>query len=1063
MSTEIEGFRLSPQQRWLWLLQGGVGPYRAQASVLLSGALDPAALRRALAAAVSRHEVLRTAFVRPPGIKAPVQVIGLQEAEWVTHDLEGVAADVQARQVDALLAEAAQRPFDPESGPLLRAALVRLGAESHLLVLTLPALCADGRTLRNLVRELAAGPGEPAGAEGEEVLQYLQYSEWEHSLIEEAGDELSGRDRWLANGLAVPGGVELPHEKPSVAVGFAPATLPVDLPADTVAGIERLAATCRATSAEVLLSAWLTLIWRVTGASPVTVSNAFDGRKVEDLHPVLGPLTKAAPVSCDMEESDHFSSLIERVRAATADATELAEHFFPEDYLDPAGAAASFPVGFAIEDWPELRAPDGLRLMLHRRTGAGDRSKLALFCVRTGEGLTLELSYDTACLAPGEAAQWGERLVRLLAAVARDPEIAVGELDVLSPGERQRLLFDFNLTAAELPREATLHELFTAQARKTPDAVAVTAGGRSLRYAELDERSDRLAGHLRACGVGPETPVGLFLGRSPEMVVGMLGALKAGGAYLPLDPVYPQERIAFILAETAAPVVLTEERLQHAIPPGPRVIRLDAGIDPSPTEAAAGAPAEGLAYILYTSGSTGRPKGVMVPHRGVVNYLSWCVKAYRVADGAGAPVHSPLGFDLTVTSLWGPLLSGRTADLLSDEEGVDALAAALSGDSGYSLVKLTPAHLDALAGATPASGTRALVIGGEALRGESLATWRERHPELRLINEYGPTETVVGCCFYEVPAGTPDRGNVPIGRPVANTQVYLLNRLGWPVHDGAGGELYVGGDGVARGYLGRPAATAERFVPDAFSGRPGARLYRTGDLARFLPDGNLEFLGRNDHQVKIRGYRIELGEVEAALAGHSAVDGAVVVVREDVPGDRRLVAYVTGRTPNVDEMRTHLLRTLPEHMVPSAFVSLEALPLTANGKVDRRSLPLPSALRPDLAKAYIAPRTPLERSFAEIWQEVLGVDQVGVHDDFFSLGGDSMRSVRVVAFAKERGIELTLQDLFRHRTVAELAGAVGSAGGAMDSLLTELEALSDEDARVLLAERLRDGGKGDPT
>jgi acyl-coenzyme A synthetase/AMP-(fatty) acid ligase/aryl carrier-like protein len=468
----------------------------------------------------------------------------------------------------------------------------------------------------------------------------------------------------------------------------------------------------------------------------------------------------------------------------------------------------------------------------------------------------------------------------------------------------------------------------------------------------------------------------------------------------------------------------------------------------------------------------------MVPHRAVVNYLSWAAEAYRAREGRGAPLHSPLGFDLTVTSLFLPLLNGGTVVLTPEDRGVDALAGLLRREGSFSLLKVTPAHLallgQALADADLAGRLGTLVVGGEALLGEHVAPWRERLGGTLLVNEYGPTEATVGCCVYPVPAEGALAGAVPIGRPIANTRLHLLDASLRPVPEGVPGELYIGGDGLARGYLGRPGLTAERFVPDPFAGRdtaagPGSRLYRTGDLVRLLPDGNLEFLGRNDHQVKIRGVRIEPGEVEAVLAGHPGVGETAVTVREDTPGDRRLAAYFVARqepAPNVDELRRFLAERLPDALVPSVFVPLPALPLTANGKLDRAALPAPGSQRPDLEREYVAPRTPLEETLAGLWSEVLGIDRVGVLDSFFALGGDSIRSVRVVALAKEQGIDITVEDLFRHQTVAALAEAAAGAGAGvavveapvepteddLARLVAELEGLSDEEAAARLRE-----------
>ncbi|HZW29206.1 MAG TPA: amino acid adenylation domain-containing protein, partial [Isosphaeraceae bacterium] len=582
-----------------------------------------------------------------------------------------------------------------------------------------------------------------------------------------------------------------------------------------------------------------------------------------------------------------------------------------------------------------------------------------------------------------------------------------------------------------------VHRWIEAQARRSPDAVALAGAGWELTYRQLNARANGLARRLRALGVGPEVLVGVCAGRSPALVVGLLAVLKAGGAYVPLDPAYPAERLAFLLEDAGAPVLLTQSELIGRLPATfASVVCLDRDWERAEpraeTNLPGGAGPDNLAYVIYTSGSTGKPKGAMIHHRGLANYLSWAVRAYGVSQGEGAPVHSSISFDLTITALFVPLVAGRRVDLLAEGRGVEPLSEALRRTGGYSLVKLTPAHLrwlgEQLDPGEAAGKTRAFVIGGEPLRPEHIAFWRQWAPETVLVNEYGPTETVVGCCVYRVPSDEAIAGPIPIGRPIAQTRLYVLDKRLRAVPAGFSGELYIGGAGVARGYLGRPGLTAERFVPDPFGDEPGGRLYRTGDLARWRPDGNLEYLGRADRQVKIRGYRVEPGEVEEALARHPAVRETAVVAREDAPDARRLIAYLTLRAdspaPSTSELRQFLRRTLPEPMIPSAFVVLEAMPLTPNGKVDRQALPAPDRARPELGQAYVAPRTPVEEVLAGIWAGVLGVDRVGAHDNFFELGGDSLLSLQVITRAGRSGLGLTPRLLFQHPTIAALAAAL---------------------------------------
>jgi amino acid adenylation domain-containing protein len=557
-----------------------------------------------------------------------------------------------------------------------------------------------------------------------------------------------------------------------------------------------------------------------------------------------------------------------------------------------------------------------------------------------------------------------------------------------------------------------------------------------LTYAELDRRANRLAHHLRRLRVGPEVRVGLCLERGPELMVAILGVLKAGGAYVPVDPGHPVERVAYVLGDAAVAVLLTQERLRARMPVGVGVRmvcvdrywpRVRADGDRAPET---GVTSENLAYVIYTSGSTGRPKGVAMHHRGVVNYVEWGIGHYGADRGNGSPVFSSMAVDLTITNLL-PLFAGKPVHLLPEENAVEALADALRAGRGFGAIKITPTHLSLLTPLlTPDEARRAahtLVIGADFLPAEPTVWWQENAPEMRLMNEYGPTETVVGCSAYTLPNGVHRHGAVPVGGPIRNLTFYVLDGGMEPVPVGVPGELYIGGTGVARGYLGRPALSAEKFVPDPFGGA-GARMYRTGDRARWLEGGNLMILGRTDNQVKVRGYRVELGEIEAVLRRHEAVSGAIVVVREDAPGDRRLVAYVVSEAEPA-ALREHLRRTLPEYMVPGAFVRLETLPKTATGKVDPKTLPAPEYAGAEAR--YVAPRTPVEKTLAGIWAEVLGVERVGAADDFFDLGGNSLLVMRIASRVRAAlGVEVPLRVLLARPTVAALAEWIGTGEGA---------------------------------
>jgi amino acid adenylation domain-containing protein len=650
-----------------------------------------------------------------------------------------------------------------------------------------------------------------------------------------------------------------------------------------------------------------------------------------------------------------------------------------------------------------------------------------------GEQVCGAITYATDLFDRTTITELARHWRNLLTGACADPAKRVSELEILSADERNRIVYEWNATLAEYPNNC-VHELFERQAPKTPDMTAVVSEGKTLSYRELNERANQVAHYLRKRGVGPEVLVGVCLNRTPEMVIGLLGIWKAGGAYVPLDPAYPWERLSYMMRDSAAKFLLTSGELKRHIPSADdKAILLDSDWNQIAKESSvnpeSSAVPSNLAYVMYTSGSTGEPKGAMILHSGLANYLTWAIGAYGVEAGCSVPVHSSISFDLTVTSLYPALLAGGKIELLREDVGAQNLVAALKKAENRSLVKITPAHLELLSqqlSPQEAAGvTKTFVIGGEALLAENLVLWREFAPATRLINEYGPTETVVGCCVHEVRPEDPRTGPVAIGRPIANTQLYILDGNLQPVPVGVKGDLYIGGDGVARGYLNRPELTQKNFIADPFSGKSGARLYKSGDLARYRKDGTLEYLGRVDEQVKVRGYRIELGEIEAALAAHPAVQSCTVLAVEDTTGNKQLVAYAIlqgNESPSAEDVKDFLKLSLPEFMVPSQIVFMDSFPLTQNGKIDRRALPAPTHGNISAAHEFIAPRTETEKKIAALWAELLNVEQIGIHDDFFDLGGHSLMAIKALSRIREDfEVDLPLATLLQAPTVAQLA------------------------------------------
>ena len=1035
----------SSSQMRLWFLdqlEPGGAAYSITSAVRLLGEVDVAAMGRAFNEVGRRHEILRTTFDVVEG--RPVQVVaGRLELPIPVTDLSSLPESWRDREVASRLAEEAARPFDLAAGPLVRAWLLRLGPLEHVVLFNLHHIVADGLSMAILIRELAAlydalARGLPSPLPPP-PLQYSDFARWQAERL--ASEPLRAElDYWRAKLGGVPT-LELPTDRPRSAdptrrAGFRRLTVPKSL-SKQAAELGRVAG---ATPFMTLLAAFNVLLHRYTGQSDIAVGTPIAGRPRSEFGPMIGLFVNSLVLRTDLSGDPDFRELLGRTRRTAVEAYSHQEVPFDQivSALQPdrgAGHSPLFQVMFAYQDDPlrELQTP-GLTLVPMEIEAVAAKFDLTLFATETEKGLVLGLEYDADLFDPSTVDRMLVHYRSLLEVAVEGPGRPIASLPMLPAAERHQLIREWNATRVEHPGDVTAHRLFEQQAARTPGAIAVTSGDRSLTYRELDEQSNRLAHHLRGLGVGPEVIVGVCLARSPELVVGLLGVLKAGGAYVPLDPTYPADRLGYMVADSGATILLAHSDLEdkfaghHA-----RVVLADGGwaeaADAPSTALEGGAGVDNLAYVIYTSGSTGKPKGAMIVHRGLTNYLNWCINAYRPGEGKGAPVHSSISFDLTVTSLFAPLVSGGRADLLAEDLGVEALAEALRREGDYSLVKITPAHLQLLgqqlAPGEAAGRTRAFIVGGEQLTEEHLAFWRAHAPGTSVVNEYGPTETVVGCCVHRVDLADPrTTGAVPIGRPIANTRLYILDARMQPTPIGVPGELFIGGDGVARGYLGRPALTAERFVPDPF-GPPGGRLYRSGDRARWRGEGLMEFLGRSDDQVKIRGYRVELGEVEAALAGLPEVREAAVVALGDGSGDRRLVGYVAaeaGRTIDAADLRRDLARSLPGYMVPSTIMVLEALPLTPNGKVDRAALPGPDSARG--VDRRDEPTGPVEDTLCRIVAEVLKLDFVAPQENLFDLGIDSILVIQVVSKARAAGLRLQPGQLFRHQSVAELARVV---------------------------------------
>ena len=1055
------GFQLSPQQKHLWSLSAGQ-PAAAQVAVLLEGKLEFERLKTSLLSLVDRHEILRTIFPRNPGMKFPFQVVSDRSAmPWNEEDLRGLDSARQTQRIEQLWTQGTQ--LDLEHAPALRACLAALADDRCLLMLSLPGLCADDTTLRNLVTELqglyAGSPQSDA-----DPLQYADYSEWQNELVQKNDEEAAAaKQYWKQHDFSAIPPLALPFEARAEAEeACQPETVTVPLDHEF---FKRLDAALSGDPAGFLLAGWQVLLWRLTGQVEVSLGVVSDGRSHEELGGAMGLFAKALPLYANFEAPRSFADVVKQVKQSRSEAIEF------QDYLDLTGQ--DWANGFSVEEKCPKQQAGGVAFSISQQRCFSNRFRLQLRCMVDDGAWSAELLYDRAHFQREVVERLAQRLGILLAAAAADPSRQASVLPIMDATERQAILVGFNQTAADFPRDQCIHHLFEDQAARTPDRPALRCGEDEFSYAALNVAANRIAHLLRQRGVKANVPVGLCVERSAEMIIGLLGILKAGGCYVPLVPDNPKARLAHQFAETAAPVVITQQKLLDRLPEfGGETICLDRdrGLlekQPDGNPERNNSP-EDLVYVIYTSGSTGIPKGVAVRHFNLVNYSHFICRRLRL-DQHPQVLHfatvSTISADLGNTCVFPALISGGCLHVIGFEMAMAAnLFAGYAAAHPIDVLKITPSHLTTLLNAAEGKAVlqrQYLVLGGEA------SSWHlveriQQSGNCAVINHYGPTEATVGCCTFavrenDVAAWAP--ATIPIGRPIANDEIYILDQHLEPTPIGVPGELCIGGTGLAKGYLNQPQQTAERFIPHPFSKITSARLYRTGDLARFLPDGNVEFLGRIDHQVKIRGFRVEPAEIEAVLKQHPAVRQSVIVPYQDKSGEKRLAAYiVAAKPPASEDLRAFLLQQLPDYMVPSAFVALEALPLTANGKVDLRALPSPEEGQAKVEREFVAPRNPAEEKLVGIWTEVLKLERVSVNDNFFELGGHSLLATQIISRIRNAfRVQLPLHSFLETPTVAGLAEKISHCPPAeteeeeMARLLGELDGLSDEEAERLLA------------
>lgn len=1074
----FEAFPLSFAQQRLWFLdqlEPGSSAYNVPIGLRISGALDVEALERSLTEITNRHESLRTVFPVRNGL--PVQVI-CEAARFSLRTLDLLHIPLDRREVEALrlASEESAAPFDLVRGPAVRGLLLVLGEEDQILVVTMHHIVSDGWSVGIFLSELGAlygafRKGRPSPL-ADLPIRYVDYAVWQREHLE--GETLERYVSYWRDHLGgTPTQLDLPTDRGRNAVASdRGAAERATLPKALLAKLRSVARQEKATLFMTMLAAFQTLLGRLTGQEDIWVGTPIAGRTQVEVEPLIGFFVNTIVFRSNLAGDPTFRQLLGSVREEALGAyahqelpfERLVEELQPQRNLS---LSPLFQVMFSLQEAGSKSEIPGLRTSHVPLTRSVAHFDLSLSVSERTEGLSCSLEYRTELFDTATVRGILDAFQVLLEGIAADPDRRISRLPLVTPGERRRLIVDWNATDTDFPSNSTIHRQFEIQAARTPDVPAVEMNGAAMTYADLNCRANQLARFLRREGIGPGVLVAVYGDRSPATILSLLGVLKSGAAYFPLDRSYPAERLRFLMEDSGAAAAIAPVYSPGSFP-GRKISLPDVWGDielQSVEDLDGGSGPDDLAYVIYTSGSTGKPKGVEIEHRSLVNYAKYAGKVFNIGEGERLLQFASLSFDTAMEEIFSTLTAGGTLVLRSDEmiETVRTFFRTCL-EWRISVLDLPTAYWHEIVsvavreGLSFPDGIRLVIIGGEPALRERLLQWRTLvGGGVRLLNGYGPTEVTVVATFWEMEgrdADLPER-SVPIGRPIANARTYVLGAGLEPVPVGFVGELFVGGVGVARGYRNRPALTEERFLPDPFSGQ-GTRLYRTGDMVRYRADGNLEYVGRSDGQVKIRGFRVEIGEVEAALRESPGIFDAAVVARQEGTGETRLIAYVIADPSvpsSVSDLRRRLVDRLPGYMIPSAFVPLEALPRTPSGKLAVGSLPPPDTARPVVEGADDNPRTPAEEALVSIFARLLRIDRVGIHENFFELGGHSLLATQVISRARDAfNVRLPLREFFLNPTVAGLALTIAQRQAAavpsddLDRLLTELEA-SGGDAR----------------
>lgn len=1063
----LDSFPLSFSQQRLWLLdqlQPGSSAYNVSAAIRLRGRLNVPALERTFGAIIRRHESLRTTFANINGrliqVLAPDVSFTLTRLDLRSHP----ESEAEAKRL--AIAEA-RHPFDLARGPLLRITLLQLAEDDYALLVTMHHIVSDGWSMGVLIREVvtlydAFSNGKPSPLP-ELPIQYVDYACWQREWLqgERLERQLSYWRQQLSNASHI---LELPTDKPRQTVqtlNGARQTMVLD--ESLMMGLKALSRQEGVTLFMTLLAAFKALLYRYTGQEDISIGTPTANRNRAEIEGLIGFFVNTLVMRTDLSGDPAFRELLARVRKVALGAyahqdlpfERLVDELKPERDLS---RQPLFQVMFVLQNAPkeDLRLP-GLILESFGVEETTARFDLSLLATEKEQSLFVVWDYNTDLFEAATIKRMAGHFKILLENIVESPDQRLSQLELMTGQERHQIVVEWNQTKFDYRNDVCLHELFEEQAEQTPEAVAVIFQDRQITYAELNQRANQLAHYLQSKAVGPEVKVGVCVERGIEMIIAVLGVLKAGGVYVPLDAAYPKPRLSYMAEDAGVKAIVTQQSLSDMLAGlNCEVVYVDSHWEQIATrsrqDVRSGVCADNLAYVIYTSGSTGHPKGVMIAHKAIVNTMLWRLTTFSLGPADCILQNIPLSFDPSIWQIFGALLSGARLVLPRPGGHQDiSYLLKLMIDQRVSITDFPPSVLRVLLEEQHLSNCtslRCLFSGSEALTVDLQDRLLARLPA-SLYNQYGPTESAIDATFWTCKQGYGQRV-VPIGRPIANMRVYLLDRHLQPVAVGIPGELYIGGIGLARGYLNRPELTAERFIPDRFGDEPGARLYRTGDLARYLPDGSIEFIGRADHQVKIHGLRIELGEIEAALIQCPAVKAGVVTTITDRHGDKRLVAYVVSDDNTeliINELHSFLKQKLPSYMVPASFVKLDALPLLPNGKVDRQALPAAEAHRLESRAPFIAPSTSIEIALANIWVEILGVEQAGIDDNFFYSGGHSLRAMQMVSRVRlQFGIDLQLRDFFMSPTIRGLTNLVEEAliANSSSENIDELLAMAEQ-------------------